>query len=234
MWLVNSSIGRKVIMSLSGLFLIVFLLVHLSVNLLMYVSPEAFGLGCQFMETPLVMTMVPMLALGFVVHIVYAFILNARNLKARGKDKYAGGSKTDVTIAAKNMLALGVIVLGGLAFHLTQFWYEMQLQHILGNEAYPTLIEQGVALYNAAGELVAPYLLAKMYFTNPIFAIIYLVWIAALWFHLSHGFWSAFQTLGLNNRVWFARWNMIGLILATAVCLGFASFPIAFLTGILA
>ena len=123
MWLVNSSIGRKVIMSLSGLFLIVFLIVHLSVNCLMYVSPEAFGLGCEFMSTPFVLVMVPILALGFVIHIIYAFVLNARNLKARGHEKYAGGNNTPgVTCAAKNMLALGVIVLGGLAFHLTHFW----------------------------------------------------------------------------------------------------------------
>ena len=234
MWLVNSSIGRKVVMSLSGLFLIVFLAVHLTANMFMYVSPEAFGMACEFMGSPLVVSMVPILAAGFVFHIVYAFILNLRNLKARGNQKYEGGSKTAVSFASKNMLALGVIVLGGLAFHLTQFWAEMQLQHFLGNPEYPTLLASGTNLYNEAGELIAPYLLAKIYFSNVLFSAIYLVWIAALWFHLSHGFWSAFQTLGINNRVWYKRWNVAGIVLATILCLGFASFPIAFLTGILA
>lgn len=235
MWLVNSSIGRKVIMSVSGLFLIVFLVVHLSANMMMYVSPEAFGAACEFMGSPLVMSMVPILALGFIVHIVYAFILNARNLSARGNQKYAGGSKTPVTCASKNMLVLGIIVLGGLAFHLTQFWAEMQLQFLLGgHEAeYPMLQEMGLALHNAEGELIAPYLLAEIYFGNIIFDVIYLIWIAALWFHLSHGFWSAFQTLGVNNRVWYKRWNIIGIVVATVLCLGFASFPISFLLGIL-
>ena len=231
MWLVNSSIGRKVIMSLSGLFLIVFLLIHLSVNCLMYVSPAAFGLGCEFMGTPFVSVMVPLLALGFVIHIVYAFVLNARNLKARGHEKYAGGSKTDVNWAAKNMLALGVIVLGGLAFHMSHFWAEMQLPMFLGQEEYASVPANEIL--NADGELVAPYYLAKMTFSNVIFSLIYIVWICALWFHLSHGFCSAFQTLGVNNRVWYTRWKNIALILATVLCLGFISIPVSFLIGIL-
>ena len=177
--------------------------------------------------------MVPVLAFGLVFHIVYAFVLNARNLKARGHEKYAGGNATPVSFAAKNMLALGIIVLGGLAFHLTQFWAQMQLQAFIGNEEYPLLIENGLPLYDAAGELIAPFVLAKIYFSNWVFDCIYIVWIVALWFHLSHGFWSSFQSIGVNNRVWFKRWNVIGQIFATIVCLGFISFPIAFLLGIL-
>ncbi|MEG0948905.1 MAG: succinate dehydrogenase cytochrome b subunit [Bacteroidales bacterium] len=233
MWLVHSSIGRKVIMSLSGLFLIVFLCVHLTANMFMYVSPAAFGHACEFMGSPLVMSVVPVLALGFIIHIIYAFILNARNLKARGHEKYLSGSKTPVGFAAKNMLALGIIVLGGLAFHLTQFWAQMQLQVFMGSEEYPLLLQNGLPLFNEAGELIAPYILAKIYFGNIIFDIVYIIWIAALWFHLSHGFWSAFQSIGLNNRKWFCRWNTIGQIFAAVICLGFLSFPISFLLGIL-
>lgn len=231
MWLVHSSIGRKVVMSLSGLFLIVFLCVHLTANLFMYASPEAFGKACEFMGSPIVMVMVPVLALGFIFHIIYAFVLNARNLKARGHMKYEGGNNTPVDFAAKNMLVLGIIVLGGLAFHLTQFWAQMQLQVFMGSEEYPMLA--GQCINNEAGELVAPYLLAKIFFGNILIDVIYIIWIAALWFHLSHGFWSAFQTLGINNRKWFERWNVIGKIFATIVCLGFISFPISFLLGIL-
>ena len=158
------------------------------------------------MSTPFVLVMVPILALGFVIHIIYAFVLNARNLKARGHEKYAGGNNTPgVTCAAKNMLALGVIVLGGLAFHLTHFWAQMQLPLFLGTEEYTAVAAAGLPEFNAMGELVAPYYLAKMLFTNWIISLIYAVWIVALWFHLSHGFWSAFQTLGVNNRKWFQR-----------------------------
>ncbi|MDO5572075.1 MAG: succinate dehydrogenase cytochrome b subunit [Bacteroidales bacterium] len=233
MWLVHSSIGRKVVMSISGLFLIVFLCVHLTANAFMYVSPQAFGKACEFMGSPLVMAVVPVLALGFIFHIIYAFVLNARNLKARGHEKYAGGNNTGVSFAARNMLVLGIIVLGGLAFHLTQFWAQMQLQVFMGSEEYPLLVNNGMDLFNAEGELIAPYLLARIYFGNVIFSVCYIVWIAALWFHLSHGFWSAFQTLGVNNKIWFKRWNVIGIIFATVICLGFVSFPISFLLGIL-
>lgn len=257
MWLVHSSIGRKVVMSISGLFLITFLCVHLTANMFMYVSPEAFGLACEFMGSPVVKAIVPILALGFVFHIVYAFVLNARNLRARGHAKYEGGNNTPVSFAAKNMLVLGIIVLAGLAFHLTQFWAQMQLQQFLGDKGkeYSLVIEKGKPVYeleptenielidnngnviadNPIQEkvLVAPYYLAEIYFSNIINDIIYIIWIAALWFHLSHGFWSAFQTLGINNRKWFYRWNVIGQIFATIVCLGFISFPISFLLGIL-
>ena len=109
----------------------------------------------------------------------------------------------------------------------------MQLPLFLGTEEYTAVAAAGLPEFNAMGELVAPYYLAKMLFTNWIISLIYAVWIVALWFHLSHGFWSAFQTLGVNNRKWFQRWNAIGLIFATIVCLGFLSIPFSFLVGIL-
>ena len=130
------------------------------------------------------------------------------------------------------MLALGVIVLGGLAFHMSHFWAEMQLPMFLGQEEYSRVIESGLPL-EVNGELVAPYSLAILTFSNVIVSLIYIVWICALWFHLSHGFWSAFQTLGVNNRVWYTRWRNIGLIISTIVCLGFISIPVSFLLGIL-
>ena len=79
----TSSIGKKVIMSISGLFLILFLCVHLTVNLLLMVSPEAFNAGCEFMALPFIKVIEPILALGFVVHIVWASILTLQNRKAR-------------------------------------------------------------------------------------------------------------------------------------------------------
>lgn len=214
MWLFNSSIGRKVIMSLSGLFLILFLLVHLSINLLIYGGEELYLAGCHFMESPVIMAIVPILALGFIVHILYALILQVRNLRARGSIRYASGNKTDVEWSSKNMFVLGVIILGFLILHLYHFWAKMQLQALMGHESA-----------NA-------YRLAENLFSQPLYSILYIVWIAALWFHLSHGFWSAFQTLGINNGHWLPRWKVIGVIFATIVCLGFASIPLYFLFGL--
>lgn len=216
MWLLNSSIGRKLIMSLSGLFLIVFLLIHLGANLGLLVGPSTYNAICHFMDTnPVIQVMVPILALGFVVHIAFAFWLTLQNRKARGTDRYASSGKTDITWASQNMLVLGVIVLGFLALHLTHFWAKMQFQHFIGGEAEADA-------YGLAVEL----------FTNPVYSALYIVWIVALWYHLTHGFWSAFQTVGLNSNIWFPRWKCISYIYATVVAVGYIIIPLFFLLGL--
>lgn len=212
MWLLNSSIGRKVIMSLSGIFLIIFLLFHASMNLVAVFSGSGYSAVCEFLGTnPIVQFMVPVLALGFVIHIVYAAWLTRQNRRARGSDRYAVTGKSDVDWAAKNMFVLGVIVLGFLFWHLTHFWAKMQLQEWMGNPA-----EEG-------------FLLVKTTFSQWWVVALYLAWIFAIWFHLSHGFWSAFQSIGINNGIWYKRWKVIGILFSTVVCLMFAFVAVAFL-----
>lgn len=202
----TSSIGKKLIMSISGLFLVLFLFIHVGVNCLSLISDEAFEAGCEFMSLPIVTVMVPVLALGFIIHVAYALILNFYNLKARGPQRYAVANKgKSDDWASKNMFVLGIIILGVLAFHLTHFWAHMQLPELTGGEAQS-----------------GPYLLYKT-FQSPVNLVIYLVWFAALWFHLTHGFWSAFQTLGINNYVWLKRWKAISYAVATLLVLGFVA-----------
>ncbi len=217
LFIFNSSIGRKLIMSLSGLFLIVFLLVHLLINSLLLIGPEAFQAGCEFMEQPFIVIMVPVLAAGFVVHIIYAFWLSYQNVKARGNVAYASGKKSETTTwASKNMLVLGLIVLGVLGLHLSHFWAEMQLKHLTGSDA---------VLASEAYELVA------ITFRNPLIGVLYIVWYWALWFHLTHGFWSALQSVGLNNSVWYPRLKFIGTVFATIIAVGFTIITAFFLFG---
>lgn len=212
MWLLNSSIGRKVIMSISGLFLVFFLLFHSAMNLVAVFSASGYNAVCEFLGTnPIVQFMVPVLALGFVVHIVYAIWLTIRNRKARGADRYAVTGRSDVSWSSKNMLVLGIVVLGFLAWHLDHFWSKMQLQEWTGNVA-----SEGFAL-------------VKITFARWWVVLLYIVWIAALWLHLSHGFWSAFQSIGINNTVWYKRWKVIGICFATLVCLMFIFVAVAFL-----
>ncbi|MEG0891181.1 MAG: succinate dehydrogenase cytochrome b subunit [Bacteroidales bacterium] len=205
----TSSIGKKLIMSISGLFLILFLFVHALVNGLSLISGDAFNVGCEFMSLPIVTIMVPVLAAGFIIHIIYAFVLNLINYKARGTQRYAvtNKAKTD-DWASTNMLVLGIIVLGVLAFHLTHFWAKMQLPELIGEHAQ-----------------IGSVLLAET-FSKLWILIVYIVWFIALWFHLCHGFWSAFQTLGLNNSVWFCRWKVIGIVVATILCLVFIAVAV--------
>ena len=215
-WLLNSSIGRKFIMALSGCALILFLVFHMSMNLVLVFSTEAYDMICDFLGTNWYAIVASMgLAFLFIVHIVYAIMLTLQNQKARGKDKYASSNLTPVSWTSKNMLVLGIVVLAFLVLHLYDFWYKMQfseLFHLQGAEPHGSVI---------AIEL----------FKNPIHVIIYLIGIAALWFHLSHGFWSMFQSMGINNRIWLPRYKCIGNIVALLICVGFAVVPVFFLLG---
>ena len=214
-----SSITKKLIMSISGLFLIVFLLLHMTINLFSVIdtckgtygaADGLFQAGCDFMALPIVTIMVPVLAAGFLVHIVYAMILTAGNIQARGGiSRYASGSKGKAeSWASKNMFVLGIIVLGLLAFHLNHFWAEMQLKEFMGEHA------------------TDPYLLLNVTFKNWWMVVLYIVWFAALGFHLTHGFWSAFQTVGWSNQIWEKRLTYIGYFFVAVLVLGFAAVAI--------
>ena len=214
-----SSIVKKLIMSISGLFLILFLLLHMTINLFSVIdtftgsygaADGLFALGCEFMALPIVTIMVPVLAAGFLVHIVYAMILTAGNIQARGGiTRYASGSKGKAeSWASKNMFVLGIIVLGLLAFHLNHFWAEMQLKEFMGEHA------------------TDPYLLLNATFKNWWMVVLYIVWFGALGFHLTHGFWSAFQTVGWSNQIWEKRLTYIGYFFVAVLVLGFAAVAI--------
>lgn len=212
----KSSIGKKLLMSISGLFLILFLTLHMCLNLTYVFDPSSAELNgvwvgkvfqgvCDFMSLGIISIIVPVLAAGFLVHIVYAFILTIGNLKARGDQKYAVANRAAVdSWSAKNMFVLGLIVLIGIALHLTHFWADMQLQHFMG------------------AEQASPYVLMNATFGRWWVTLLYLVWFAALWFHLTHGFWSALQTLGWNNNIWLKRWKVICGVYVTLVLAGFA------------
>lgn len=209
----SSSIGKKLVMSLSGLFLLVFLLVHLAANLFYYGGQEAYNAMCGFMDTnPFIKIMVPVLALGFVVHIAWATVITWQNRSARPVKYKVQNLGKSSTWESRNMYVLGIVVLGILAWHLSDFWAEMQLQHFVGG--HPTTDSYGL--------LVAT-------FSNPVISILYIVWIIALWFHLRHGFWSAFQTIGLDNQVWIRRWKCAARVYALIVAAGFISIPVAVL-----
>ncbi len=211
MWLYNSSIGRKVVMSLTGLFLVFFLLFHGTMNVVAVFSKYGYDQIVHFLGTnAVVQLMVPGLALFFIIHIVYSILLTLQNRKARGTDRYAVVGKSPVEWTAKNMFVLGLVVLIGLALHLYHFWAKMQLMEWTGREA-----ENG-------------YELIVKLFSDPVYVIIYLAWFVAIWMHLTHGVWSAFQSIGLNNGIWYSRLKVIGIVLATVVCLMFAFVAISF------
>ena len=214
-WLIKSSIGRKLVMSISGLALILFLTFHMSMNMVALFSGEAYNMVCEFLGAnwyALVATVG--LAALFIVHIVYAFILSYQNCKARGNDRYAVPNRPQgVEWASQNMMVLGIIVVVGLGLHMFHFWSKMQLAEIIGQH------DLGIAGVSGPTDGAG---LIRYTFVNPINLVLYLVWLCALWFHLTHGFWSALHTIGWNNTIWLKRLENISVIYSTVIVLGFA------------
>ena len=224
MWLLNSSIGKKLIMSISGIFLILFLLFHLSMNVAAVFSGEAYDMICGMLGAnwyAVAATLV--LAAGFVIHILYAFMLTVQNRKARGNDRYAINARPKgVEWASQNMLVLGIIVILFAILHFSQFWYHMMFAELLGH--HEVALCDGTMVSPQSGAAFINY-----YFKGHlVITIAYLVWYVALWFHLTHGFWSAIQTIGWNNTVWMSRWECISKWVATIICLAFAIITIIF------
>ncbi|MFI3265738.1 MAG: succinate dehydrogenase/fumarate reductase cytochrome b subunit [Rikenellaceae bacterium] len=217
--LFSSSIGRKLIMSLSGAFLILFLLFHASMNLVAVFSADAYDAICEFLGANwYALAATAVLAAGTIIHFVYAFILTMGNIKARGKERYAVlETPKDVSWASRNMFVLGVIIVCGLLIHLFNFWYNMQLVELMGGHVNSL----GTSPVSGA-ELIA------IHFSNPLYCLVYLVWFVAIWFHLTHGFWSAFQSLGWGNQIWLPRLQCIAKLVATVICLAFAVVVVVF------
>ena len=225
MWLLNSSIGKKLIMSISGLFLVLFLLFHLSMNITAVFSGAAYNLICSLLGAnwyAVAATLV--LAAGVVIHFVYAIILTLQNRKARGNDRYAINARPKgVEWASQNMLVLGIIVLLFMILHFSQFWYKMMFAELMGNHMV-TLCDGTTTVSPQDGAAFINY-----YFHGHILVtVLYLIWYVALWFHLTHGFLSAIQTIGWNNTIWMKRWECISKVVATVICGLFAIITIIF------
>ena len=216
MWLINSSIGRKVVMSVTGIALVLFLTFHACMNVVAIFSEEGYNMICEMLGANWYAVAATVALAGLVlIHFVYAFWLTFQNWKARGNNKYAVTDKPEkVEWASQNMLALGIIICLGLCLHLYNFWWHMMAAELI----------EGEAAVNAANGVYW----IRQTFGCPVYAGLYIVWLCALWFHLTHGIWSAMQTLGVSGKVWFNRWRCIGNIYATIVVLMFVAVVVVF------
>ncbi|MBQ8050083.1 MAG: succinate dehydrogenase/fumarate reductase cytochrome b subunit [Bacteroidaceae bacterium] len=220
MWLTNSSIGRKVIMSVTGLALILFLTFHGSMNVVALFSKDAYNMICELLGANWYAVVATLgLAALALLHIVYAFILTFQNKKARGTSQYAVTDKpAKVEWASQNMLVLGIIICLGLILHLYNFWWNMMFAELFPSIHFDPAPADGFAkIVNT--------------FSNPCYVVLYVIWILAIWFHLTHGFWSAMQTLGWSGKTWLDRWKCIGIIYVTLVMLMFLVVVLAFAFG---
>lgn len=193
------------VMALTGAFLVLFVTFHCLMNAVAICWPAAYNSVCEFLGANwYALAASAVLALFVLIHIIYAVMLTLQNRKARGSERYAISRKpASVEWSSQNMLVLGIVILAFLVVHMIQFWAKMQLVEILG--CHDTLPP-------AAGTLFL-----QEAFGQPWTLIVYGVGFIALWFHLNHGFWSMFQTIGWNNNVWIERLKKIGFWWTTIV-----------------
>lgn len=220
---ISSSIGKKLILSLSGLFLITFLLVHLTANLFLLGGSDAFNVATHFMDTnPIIQIMQPLLAVGFFIHILYGVIIQLQNWKATPVKYKTVNQKESSKWSARNMIWLGLFIFAFLVIHLSNYFYVMKFaSHDMGK-----VIVGGVEMHNS-------YALVSGLFTNEsfgfIYSAIYIIGFVALGLHLNHAFWSAFQTIGWSNDLWRKRLSIIGTLYAILIAVGFSVIPIYFM-----
>ena len=221
-WISNtlaSSIGRKVIMALTGLFLISFLVVHLSGNFLLFKNDggEAFNIYSKFMSTAGIIRVLEIgLLAGFVFHIYTALVLTRNNKKARPIEYATSNNNPAVSWFSKNMGLSGSIILIFLVLHLQNFYWRYH------NWDIPTVSIDGEPVKDM-------YFLVATVFKNEWWVSpIYLVALVLLGFHLQHGFASAFKTLGLEHKKYNPIISGLGNLISILIPLGFATMPLYF------
>lgn len=214
--LLSSTLGRKLIMALTGLFLILFLVVHLIGNLQLLHADggRAFNVYAQFMTSNPVIKIISYGNYLFIlVHVLWAILLSIKNRAARGPEGYAVTSGKSSTWSSRNMGILGTFILIFLVIHLKGFWYEMHWG--------------GIATQNYDGEEVKDlYAVVDKAYSQLWYAAVYVLSMIMLAFHLWHGFASAFQTLGLNHAKYNGVIRFVGRAFAIIVPALYALIPI--------
>ena len=202
-----SSITKKFVMALAGLFLLTFLPVHLIINLMLLKrEPGSFNSAAHFMATfPLIKIMEVVLFAVILIHVSWGIFLQIQNWLSRPIG-YVGGSKSDTSFFSRFMIWTGATILTFLILHFFNFYF-IKLGLVKGNPE---------DFYSVAHSL----------FKIPAYDFIYLGCFALLGFHLFHAFYSAFQTLGLNHRIWSPIIKVIAFIYAIIIPAGFASIAI--------
>ena len=212
----KSTLGRKLIMALTGLFLILFLTGHVAGNLQLFYNDggEAFNIYAKFMTTnPVVKILSYLTYLSVIAHVIYSIGLSRLNKSARPVGYAVSGSSTNSSAASRNMGILGTIILLFLVGHMYSFWYQMHWG------AIPTVTYEGETYKDL-------YSVVQIAFQQTWMVVLYVIAMGFLAFHLSHGFASAFQTLGWNHAKYSPAIRAVGLVYCIVVPILFAAMPV--------
>lgn len=208
----SSSIGKKFIVALTGIFLVLFLVVHAGINSAIFISKETFNDIAHFMSHNYIVRFLEIgLFAGILLHIIQALILWSQNAKARPVGYHVNGANKNSKWYSRSMGLLGTLVLLFLIMHISHFFVGTKVALYLENDAPHDL-------YAKMDEV----------FSNGIVVILYLLGLVALFWHLLHGFQSAFQTLGLNHKRYTPIIKCLGTGYSIVIILLFALMPLAF------
>ncbi|MDQ3393635.1 MAG: succinate dehydrogenase cytochrome b subunit [Bacteroidota bacterium] len=217
---ISSSLGRKFIMATTGLFLVFFLIGHVSGNLLLFRNDggQAYNLYAEFMTTsPMIQVLRILTALSFIFHIIYSIILTRMNRKARPVDYKVQKPSANSEFSARNMGILGTLVLIFLVIHLRAFLFEMKFGEV------------PIVDYGEIGKVKDLYSVVASTFSIWYYSLFYVIMMVFLGFHLWHGFKSAFQTLGIHHKKYTPAIRKAGYAFAVIVPAVFAAMPLYFL-----
>ncbi len=202
----SSSVGRKFFMALTGLFLVVFLLVHLIANLTLFGGPDAFNAASHFMGTnPLIQIMQPVLALGFVAHIIMGIILEYKNMISRPIGYIKNNANANSKWTSRNMIVTGLMIFAFLFLHIINYFIPFKTTEI--HNHYEFVVEL---------------------FKNPIYTFIYVIAFILLGMHLMHGFQSSLTTTGIRNRKYQKCIEQMGVAYSIIIAIGFSSIALWF------
>ena len=211
----TSSIGKKLLMSLAGIFLIVFLLVHMGINLLVIIfeDPMVYNKAAHFMTSNILIKIFEIVLFGgFLLHIIYALILQVQNWIAR-PSRYNKTNYSNTSFFSKFMIHTAAITLVFLVIHMMDFYIKAKFGH-----ATETIVD-GVVYHDFASEIVDKFKMLP-------FVIFYIAAFIFLGFHLMHGFQSAFKTLGMDNRKYTSVIQVLALVYCTIVVAGYSIIPV--------
>ena len=203
-----SSIVRKFIMALSGLFLIIFLITHLVINsLTLASSKDLFNEAAHFMATnPIIYAMQYVLALGFIIHIGMGIKLTIQNKRARSQEYVYNKMSKNTDLSSRSMIVSGGLVIVFLALHLRDYFYQMKFVGL----------PEGTTDYDLVVNL----------FTNPYYTAVYVIAFIVLGVHLNHGFKSAFQSMGANHKKYNPLIKIVSTAYSIVIALGFSTIAI--------
>jgi succinate dehydrogenase cytochrome b subunit len=207
---INSSIGKKFVMAVTGILLILFLIFHLAGNLTLFLGEDAFNNYVITLDIvkPVVRVIEIILALIFIFHIFNGIRLYIENKKANPRKYKVNASSENSTFYSRTMFFSGSIVFIFLVMHLATLWYAFNFGTHTDHSYYRIVIE---------------------WFSSPLYSIIYILSMILLGFHLNHGFQSSFQTFGWNHKKYTPFIKKLGTLYALVMSIGFASIPLYFL-----